>query len=131
MPRILSNKPCKLTLQDNISGGSITLGYIPPSSDDRIKYSNSIITRKGRKIDSTMGETRAKYGKKILDSITDGDFVREDGKPLSSNPSSPDYDPKWKDLVCEFAPDVVAMLAIHVFEVGLTISEAEEEENPT
>jgi hypothetical protein len=128
MPRILSNKPCKVTFQDNISGGNITLGYIPPSSDDRIKYSNSIITRKGRKIDSTMGETRAKYGKKILDSITDGDFAREDGRPISSNPQSPAYDEKWKDIVAEFAPDVVAMLAIHVFEAGLTISETEDED---
>ncbi|MFA5423037.1 MAG: hypothetical protein WC374_04200 [Phycisphaerae bacterium] len=128
MARILSDKPCRITFQDNIAGGSITLEYKLPSAEDRIKYSNSLISRHGKKIESTMGETRMKFGAKILSGIADGEFQKEDGKPLSSKQDSPNYDAEWKSFIEKYAPDVIAMLAMHVFENALTIGEVEEED---
>ncbi|MFA6290231.1 MAG: hypothetical protein WC637_00540 [Victivallales bacterium] len=128
MPRILSNEPCKVTFQDNIAGGNITLEYTLPSAEDRIKYSNSMISRKGRKVEAVYGETRMKYGEKILSGIKDGDFLKNDGTKLSSNPESPAYNADWKKMIVDFAPDVIAMLAMHVFENALTINETELED---
>ena len=127
MPRILSNKPCKVTFMDNLAGGNITVEYRMPTTTERIEYSNSNVSRHGRKVESIIGDTRMKFGAKILTGITDGDFQKEDGKPLSSKPESKDYDAGWKALVEEFAPDVVAMLAMHVFENALSVSEVQGE----
>lgn len=134
MARILSDKPCKVTFIDNIADGNITVEYRLPTTEERIKYTNSQVSRHGRKVESIMGDTRMKFGAKILTGITDGEFQKEDGKPLSSRDASPDYDPQWKSLVEKYAPDVIAMLAIHVFEAALTKSEPDDEdeaENPT
>jgi hypothetical protein len=87
-----------------------------------------MISRNGRKIESTMGETRMKFGAKILCGIADGEFQKADGKALSSKQDSPDYDAGWKDSVVKYAPDVVATLAMHVFENALMISETEVED---
>lgn len=135
MPRILSDQPCLVTFFDNISGDKITLKYRLPTTEERIKYTNSQVSRHGRKVESTMGETRQKYGLRVLLGITDGNFQKADGKPLSSNQESPAYDPDWKTVIAKFAPDVVAMLAMHVFENSLTTDEPEtegvDEEDPT
>ena len=134
MARILSDQPCEVTFEDNIAGGKITLKYRPPTTEERIKYSNSQVSRHGRKVESILGDTRQKFGKKILVGITDGDFVKADGKPLSSDPASKNYDETWKTIVETYAPDVIAMLAMHVFENALSISDAdteEKDEDPT
>jgi hypothetical protein len=136
MPRILSDQPCNVTFSDNISGDKITVEYRMPTSEERIKYANSQISRHGGKITSTTGETRQKYGMRILTGIADGSFVKGDGKPLSSNPQSPDYDPAWKAIVIKYASDVISQLAMHVFENALMDEEldmeiAGDEGNPT
>jgi hypothetical protein len=129
--RILSDEPCKVTFTDNIAGGKITLEYRLPTPDERVIYSNALITRKGKKVESAYGETRQKWGYNILTGITDGEFGRNKKTPISSSPQSPIYDAEWKEIVKKFAPDVIERLAMHVFENALTISEVEEEENPT
>ena len=127
MPRLLSDKPCKVTFADNLAGGNITLEYRMPTTEERISYTNGQISRHGRKVESIMGNTRMKFGAKILTGITDGEFQKDDGKALSSRQDSPDYDAGWKALVEKFAPDVVAMLAMHVFENALTMSDQGDE----
>jgi len=132
--RILSDEPCKITFSDNISGGSITVEYRPPTMEERIKYANSLVTRHGRKVEYTQGETRMKFGAKILTGITDGEFAKPGNKPVSSKSGSPDYAADWKALVEKYAPDVISMLAMHVFENALSKSEPEdddEEKDPT
>lgn len=128
MPRILSDKPCKVTFADNIAGGNITLEYRLPTTEERIAYTNGQVSRHGRKIESIMGNTRMKFGAKILTGIADGEFQKEDGKPLSSRQDSPDYNAEWKALVEKYAPDVVAMLAMHVFENALSLGESQSDE---
>jgi hypothetical protein len=123
MPRILSDEPCKVTFFDNIAGSKITLEYRLPTSEERIKYTNSQVARHGRKIESTTGETRMKYGARILTGITDGDFIKADGKSLSSSPQSKNYDAGWKEVIAKYAPDVIAMLAMQVFENALMSDE--------
>jgi hypothetical protein len=130
--RILSDEPCKITFSDNIAGGSITLEFRPPTMEERIKFANSLVTRHGRKVEYTQGETRSKYGFKILTGITDGEFAKPGNIPISSNPQSADFTADWKELVAKYAPDVIAMLAMHVFENALSKVETEDdEENPT
>jgi hypothetical protein len=133
MPRILSNEPCSVTFDDNIAGGKIKVLYRQPTTEERIKYTNSQIERHGRKVDSILGNTRMKFGKKIFVGITDGDFVKADGKPLSSDPKSKDYDETWKTIVETYAPDVISMLAIHVFENALSLgdNQSDEVEDPS
>lgn len=131
MPRILSDEPCEVTFDDNIAGGKIKIKYRMPTTEERIKYSNSQVNRHGRKIESIIGDTRQKFGKIILAGITDGDFVKAGNKPLSSNEDSPNYDAGWKEIVAKYAPDVIAMLAMHVFENALSRTEPDDEENPT
>jgi hypothetical protein len=125
---MLSEKPLSVTFVDNLSGGQITLEYNAPSTEDRIQYSNSIVARRGKKIEMFTGQARAKFGAKILCGIKDGDFVKGDGKALSSNAASPDYDPGWKEFITKYAPDVVQMLAMHVFENALSLAEVDEED---
>jgi hypothetical protein len=131
MPRILSDEPCEVTFNDNIAGGKIKIKYRMPTTEERIKYSNSQVNRHGRKIESIIGDTRQKFGKIILAGITDGDFVKAGNKPLSSNEDSSNYDAGWKEIVAKYAPDVIAMLAMHVFENALSRTEPDDEEDPT
>lgn len=131
MARLLSDEPCKVTFDDNIAGGKITVFYRLPTSEERIKYSNSQVSRNGRKIESILGQTRQTFGLKILTGITDGEFAKEKNKLISSNPGSPDYDPAWKTIIAKHASDVVAMLAQHVFEGALTREEPESEGDET
>lgn len=119
MPRILNDQPCILTLNDRISGSKITLHYELPTSEERIEYSNSLVTRNGSQIEYNHSETRAKYGLKILRGFNDGDFAKAVDKPISSRPDSPDYDPDWKKYVSQYGSDIVEMLAIHVFELSV------------
>jgi len=129
MARILSDEPCKVTFDDNIAGGKITLFYRLPTTEERIKYANSQITRNGRKVESIMGQTRQTFGTKILIGITDGEFAKDKKKFISSNPESPDYDPAWKTHIAKHASDVIATLAMHVFENALITENPETEED--
>jgi hypothetical protein len=134
MARILSDEPCKVTFDDNIGGGNLTVFFRPPTPQERMEYSNSQVSRHGRKVDSILGNTRMKFGLKIITGIADGDFVKGDKKPLSSDPTSPNYDENWKDIIKRLASDVISMLAIHAFENALNVVDGVEEkdgEDPT
>jgi hypothetical protein len=126
MARILSDKPNGVTFFDRISESKITLFYRMPTTEERIAYSNSLITRRGTKVESNIGEARGKYGARILTGFKDGDFATEDG-PLSSDPASPNFKPNWKAILLQYAQDVVDMLAIHVFEASLMIDTPDDE----
>ncbi len=118
MPRELSDKPCEITFYDRISDSEITLYYRLPTTDERVKYSNSLITRRGNKISSNVGAARIKYGADILLGFKEGAFATEKGI-ISSDKASPKYDPNWKSTVQKYAPDVIENLAILAFESSL------------
>lgn len=128
MPRILNDKPYEVTFDDTISDTKITLSYRLPTTSERIKYSNSTITRKRNKIESTMGETRLKFGAAILIGFKEGAFATDKGI-LSSDPASPNYDSEWKSIIKKYAQDVIIMLAIHVFESPLSIDDASDDDD--
>jgi len=128
MPRTLNDEICKMTFQDKISGDKLTIHYRLPESEERIAYTNAMVTRTGNKIKNTAGEARRKYGLLILAGFDDGSFDRGKGKPLSSDPKSPHYDPAWKAFVKKYASDVVELLAIMVFEASLSNIDPENDE---
>lgn len=127
--RILSNEPCVVKCNDNIAGGFFTLKYHLPTTDERIQYTNSQVSRKGGKIESIMGNTRMDFGYRIFDGFADGDFGKDKNTPISSDPASPIYDPEWKEIVRKYSGDVIAWLAAHVFENSL--SRREDDEDPS
>lgn len=127
MPRLLNDKPCEVTFYDRISNSRITLSYRLPTTQERMNYTNSIITRRGNKIESNLGANRLKMGQAILCGFKDGAFATDDG-PLSSDPGSANYNPGWKEIVVKYAQDVIEMLAIHVFESSVVAAPPEEVE---
>jgi hypothetical protein len=118
MPRLLNDKPCEVTFYDRISDSKITLFYRLPTTEERVAYTNSFVTRRGNKIESNLGSARLKMGTAILTGFAEGAFETDKGL-LASDPASPHYDPAWKTIVRQYAPDVIEMLAVHVFESSL------------
>ncbi len=127
MPRLLNDKkPCEVTFFDRISDSKLTIFYRLPTTVERVGYTNSLATRRGNKIESNVGTARLKYGTAIMLGFKDGDFEKEEGKPMASDPKSPNYDPEWKTFVRQYAQDVIEMLAMHVFESSLVSDEPDE-----
>jgi len=124
MPRLLSDEPCTLVLNDNISNTRITLHFRMPTTAERVKYLSGLFKRKGNELQPNVNEIRAELGAEILLGFEEGAFTTEKGI-ISSNPNSPLYEPSWKDIMAKYAPDVIEMLAIHVFERALTIAPPE------
>jgi hypothetical protein len=127
MGRILNDKPCEVTFLDRISDSKITLTYRMPTTDERVAYANSLVTRRGTKVESGMGEARLKYGAKILLGFKDGSFETDKG-PLSCDQNSPNYDPAWKTFISKYAQDIIIMLAVHVFEASVVTSEPDDDD---
>lgn len=133
MPRVMSEEPNELRIQDNISGSEIVLYYRMPTTAEAVRYENELIQRRGRKTISRVGETRQKYGPMILEGFREGDFERKvEGRyvPIASDKESPHFDPEWKAHVCKYASDLVGLLARHVFESSAEVEEEEEDEEP-
>jgi hypothetical protein len=118
--RISSSKPNVLRLYDNISGSELEIYYRRPTSAEQAKYTNGFTRRVRNKVINCTGENRLKWGKEILAGFRDGDFgyERDDGTvvPVSARKESEHYREDWKDWFCENNADLVATLAIHVFE---------------
>jgi hypothetical protein len=119
MPRELSNERCEITFDDRISGGKLTLYHRMPTSEERIKYANGYVTRQGNTIVSTIGELRMKAGSAIFTGFKTGAFSAPGKGLISSDKSEPNYEPAWKALIKQYSPDVIEMLAVHVFESSL------------
>jgi len=112
MPRVLSKETYELRIQDNISGSELVFYYRMPTTQERIAYQNEGTQRIKNKLVFRTGQTRQKFGAKILRGIRKDDFIVEkDGKPVDIS-SMPD----WKELIEEHAMDLVELLAAHVFE---------------
>jgi hypothetical protein len=124
MPRELSNQPCEVTFNDKISGDKITIHYRMPTTEERIKYVNGFVTRQGNQIVSTIGELRMKAGAKIFVGFKKGSFSVPGKGLISSTPGEENYEPAWKAIVRQYAPDVIEMLALHAFESSLVRNNA-------
>jgi hypothetical protein len=128
----------ELVINDSISGGQITLYYRIPTTQERVRYSQSLFRRERNKVVYSYSEARQHWGREILEGFKDGDFaVREKGKdvPYSSDPKVKNFREDWKELVCTYAADLVEFLAVTVFEgasrgVNLDFLSGGEEEVP-
>ena len=119
MARILGVEKHYVTVRDNISGTEIEFQYRMPTTSEREKYSNKSVQRVRNETVFKLAATRQQFGAAILTGIRDGDFqIEENGKvtALSSNPNSEGYRADWKEKVAESAPDLIQLLAAHVFE---------------
>ena len=106
-----------LVISDAISGGTVAFRYRLPSTEERVEYRRDCL-RKDEENDTVVFDAdgaRQKHGMNILTGIREGDFTAA-GTPVSSDPESDHYRPDWKDLVAETASDLVAALAMTVFE---------------
>lgn len=122
----------KLTINDSRSGTEIELYYRNPTTQEEVQYQSKLIKRQGKKVLINAFETRLEMGLKILIGFRDGSFGF-DGKPISSEPTSPNYREDWKDLLKESAADIITVFAFHIFEgaridtgVDFEIEEAED-----
>lgn len=105
----------KLTIHDARSGTDIELYYRNPTTQEEVQYQSKSIKRIGRKIVVNTFETRLEMGLQILTGFREGDFGF-DGKPISSDPASPNYREDWKELLKENAADIIATFAFTIFE---------------
>jgi len=114
MGRILGEERHALAIQDPISGSVITLYYRRPTSEERVAYQVSAFRLEGGERRFCLGETRLKYGLKILTGFAEGDFLLpEDGRQVSLDPAR---HPDWPERLAEHAPDLISFLAQQVFE---------------
>lgn len=131
MPRNLGDELNELKITDNLSGGDIVLYYRTPTSEEQIAYTNQLVQRIRNKVVNRTGETRMKYGAKILEGFRDGDFiapVNGQSVPISSKEGYPNYYPGWKELVTKKAPDLIEVLAMRVFEASAQVQDDEPDE---
>ncbi|MEW5745284.1 MAG: hypothetical protein AB1805_07610 [Nitrospirota bacterium] len=113
--RDLGKADNKATLRDGISGSKIELFYRTPTTEELQRYYSNSIIRKGGKTIPNAVSARVDFAMDILTGIGDGSFGLG-GKPISSNPASPDYCPDWKVMVKESAPDILDTFVIMTFE---------------
>lgn len=127
MSKPVADERCELIMADKISQTKIRTFYDLPTTEDRINYSNEQIVRKGGRVVNRTGETRIKYGLKIITGIED---YGDKGKrvPVSSDLNSPNYNPAWKVFLRTYRADILSLLAVHVFEASVTTVDPEEEE---
>ena len=118
MARILGEERHALAIQDPVSGSVITFYYRRPTSEERVAYQLSAYRIEGGERRFQLGETRLKFGLKIVLGFEAGDFlIQENGElvPLDS-----DRHGDWQEQLLKHAPDLVAYLAQQVFE-GLRV----------
>jgi len=121
MPRFLGQQINTLRLFDNLNDGeTIELYYRNPTTKERQKYTDYAVVRKRNQTEFRVTEAQRIFGAKILTGIREGDFLipGEDGQPvpLSSDPKSEHYREDWKDMLIEYASDIVTFVGSQVFD---------------
>jgi hypothetical protein len=122
----------KAIIKDPIGGGEIVFFYRTPTTDERQQYNSSLFQARRGKVKSTIAQARQRFGKIILTGFREGDFVLQEGEQrviFSSDPQSANYRESWKDLVMNYASDLVETLAFHVFEGASVVPDSDEEED--
>lgn len=124
----------KLIINDARSGTEIELHYRNPTTQEEVQYQARFIKKQGKKVLINAFETRLQMGIKILTGFRDGDFGF-DGRPIASDPASPNYREDWRELLKTAATDIITVFAFHVFEgaridTGLDFDFEEAEDTP-
>lgn len=119
---------------DRISGDDIGLKYRMPTDEERVEYQDKSFSFRNGKLKTKAYQVRKEMGLRILTGIVDGAFeVQRQGKwvEISSNPQAQEpylYDPDWREIVRRDGADLIADLAMAIFEPSAgTPQEAEED----
>lgn len=118
MARQLSADPASVIFDDKISGTKIKVFFRLPQADERTAYEAALWQRNEEtgKVVNNVRATRRKHGEAVITGFRAGDFVDEKGAPIASETADEHYREDWKDLVKTHAPDLLELLAVHVFE---------------
>jgi len=127
--RDLTAKTNIMRITDAIGGGIVELHYRLPTTEERLEYQRACLVQDGDEVRFDPGQARVDFGLLVLTGIRDGDFAA-DGKPISSNPDSPDYREDWKILLRATASDLLGALGMAVFEGARLLGPKQEAEPP-
>jgi len=120
---------------DSATGEEVEITHRLPTTQEEIEFQRKTFRRREKKsispedIAKNLAEIRIDFGLRIVTGFKEGDFG-VDGKPISSDPVSPNFYQDWKNLLREKAPRILAALAVAVFEGGRVRAAEEEEESP-
>ncbi len=125
MGRVLSGDPCKVTFADQISGSTLGIYYRLPTNAERVRYMADMSPKPGSEEEKGFNpaDIRARYGLLIITGFDDGAFEAPDEtgekQAISSSPQAANFDSAWKDRLMMYAPDVLGLLGLFVFENAL------------
>ena len=105
----------RVVLQDTVSGTEIGIYYSTPTATQVKSYRQQSVRRKGNKVVVDNFGPALSFGLEIITGFDEGVFGF-DGKPISSDPASPNYREDWKSLLAETAADIVTMVAHIAFD---------------
>jgi hypothetical protein len=122
-----------MIFNDHVSGEEVGLKYRLPTDIERIEYQDQSFQFKNGKLKTRAYQTRIDKGMAILTGIVDGAFeVQRSGQwvPISSDPNAQApyiYEPRWREVVREDGADLVANLAMTIFEPSTGIPQETED----
>ncbi len=107
----------------NHKGEDVTIDffYRRPTTEEIIAYNSRLFQKRNGKVVNNVVPTRIEMGLKILTGVQDGVFTLN-GKPISSDPASPDFYADWKNILKGALSGTIANFAFRVFEA---VSEAQ------
>jgi hypothetical protein len=105
----------RLVMTDGVTGEKIVVFYSTPLASQIKAYRQASIKRKGDKVVMNTFDPALKYGLEIITGFEEGAFGY-DGKPISADPTSPNYREDWKSLLAETAADIVTIVAAVAFD---------------
>jgi len=100
--------------------------YRRPTTEEVIAYNKGLFVKKNGKVVNNVVPTRIEMGLRILTGVQDGVFSLN-GKPISSDPASPDYYPDWKSLLKNALSGTIANFAFRVLEAVSEVQVDQEE----
>lgn len=132
MPRYQQGKELHtVTITDNQAGDDVVFTYREPTPKERQAYDNESIKRKGRKVKFLHFSARLKFGLMLIEGVSDGYLdrgSRKKPKPISSDPDSKLYDPNWKAVLKEVAPEIVVLFGAYVYDGQGEVSDEDEDD---
>lgn len=106
----------ELVIFDPLSNGNVTLFYRKPTTEERVNYMRRLFKKNEKGENEIDYDVRTEYGLEILTGIGEDNFGNAEGKAISSNPESSNFDKDWKTLVEAEADELIILLAVTVFE---------------
>lgn len=111
-----------MIFSDRISGDEVGLKYRMPTDEERVEYQDKSFSFRNGKLKTKAYQVRKEMGLRILTGIVDGAFeVQRNGSwiGITSGPNANPpyvYDPNWKEIVRRDGADLLADLAMAIFE---------------